>query len=160
MSNTYYDLREVLKYKNFCSYAVIVFLCSVKNTILNTILRIEFWIVCIVGFCLVFSCFYHCNAWDVLLYKECLILFEGTLLLYVCMYFNFVGYNEIRLLLLLCGIVAIKASIGVYGYNSSFMLLWECCIVANKKSICLLQLANFRIWLIIFFYAQGIHTLC
>ena len=60
MSNTYYDLREVLKYKNFSSYAVTVFLCSVKNTILNTILRIEFWIVCIVGFCLVFSCFYHC----------------------------------------------------------------------------------------------------
>ena len=42
MSNTYYDLREVLKYKNFSSYAVTVFLCSVKNTILNTILRIEF----------------------------------------------------------------------------------------------------------------------
>ena len=134
MSNTYYDLREVLKHKNFCSYAVIVFLCSVKNTILNTILRIEFWIVCIVGFCLVFSCFYHCNAWDVVLCKECLILYEWAVLLYVCMYFNFVMYNEIRLLLsLLWWIVTIKASIGVYGYNSSFMLLWECCIGANKK---------------------------
>ena len=139
MSNTYYDLREVLKHKNFCSYAVIVFLCSVKNTILNTILRIEFWIVCIVGFCLVFSCFYHCNAWDVLLYEECLILYEWAVLLYVCMYFNFVMYNEIRLLLsLLWWIVTIKASIGVYGYNSSFMLLWECWIVANKKKYLLI----------------------
>lgn len=134
MSNTSYNLRDVLKYKNFCIYAVILFLCSVKNTILNTILRIEFWIVCIVGFCLVFSCFYHCNACDVLLYQKCLILYERALLLYVCMYFNFVVHNEIRLLLL-CTIVAIKASIGVYGYNSSFMLPCEY-FVLDSKTFC------------------------
>ena len=123
MSNThYYDLREVLKYKKFSSYAVTVFLCSVKNTILNTILRIEFWIVCIVRFCLVFLL--------LLLYcMGCCIVCRmlNTLqvsIIILCMYFNFVVHNEIRLLLL-CTIVAIKASIGVYGYNSSFhTLIW------------------------------------
>ena len=41
MSNTYYDLREVLK--NLLQLCLSeVFLCLVKNTILNTILRIEF----------------------------------------------------------------------------------------------------------------------
>ena len=126
MSNTYYDLREVLKYKNFSSYAVTVFLCSVKNTILNTILRIEFWIVCIVGFCLVFSCFYHCWCmWCSIVPKMLNTLWVSIIIIIVSILFYFVVQNEIRLLLSMHTIVAIKASIGVYGYNSSFILLSE-----------------------------------
>ena len=126
MSNTYYHLREVLKYKNFSSYAVTVFLCSVKITILNTILRIEFWIVCIVGFCLVFSCFYHCWCmWCSIVPKMLNTLWVSIIIIIVSILFYFVVQNEIRLLLSMYTIVAIKASIGVYGYNSSFILLSE-----------------------------------
>ena len=125
MSNTYYHLREVLKYKNFSSYAVTVFLCSVKITILNTILRIEFWIVCIVGFCLVFSCFYHCWCMWCSIVPKMLNTLWVSIIIILCILFYFVVQNEIRLLLSLYTIVAIKASIGVYGYNSSFhTLIW------------------------------------
>ena len=49
---------------------------------------------------------------------------------YYCVYtFYFVVQNEIRLLLSLYTIVAIKASIGVYGYNSSFIFLSECFMI-------------------------------
>ena len=49
---------------------------------------------------------------------------------YYCVYtFYFVVQNEIRLLLSLYTIVAIKASIGVYGYNSSFICLSECYMI-------------------------------
>ena len=132
MSNTYYDLREVLKYKNFSSYAVTVFLCSVKNTILNTILRIEFWIVCIVGFCLVFSCFYHCWCMWCSIVPKMLNTLYVSIIIIVCILFYFVVQNEIRLLLSLYTIVAIKASIGVYGYNSSFIILSEWFMIEIK----------------------------
>ena len=49
---------------------------------------------------------------------------------YYCVYtFYFVVQNEIRLLLSLYTIVAIKESIGVYGYNSSFIILSECFMI-------------------------------
>ena len=77
-----------------------------------------------------FVSFFHAftivDACDVLLYQKMLnTLWVSIIIIILSILFYFVVQNEIRLLLSMHTIVAIKASIGVYGYNSSFILSSE-----------------------------------
>ena len=119
MSNThYYDLREVLKIfavmLSWFSYALsrtqyLIPFCVLNSELFALLDFVSFFLL------LLLYCMGCCIV------RRMLNTLQVSIII-LCMYFNFVVHNEIRLLLL-CTIVAIKASIGVYGYNSSFHTL-------------------------------------